>query len=120
MQLYDGALQQDAPAEDFAPDFDLGVNYQVMRDDQMPDDCYPVLRRGGNMFRSPLHLPVLPPPRKSDEERSPTCPLHGPPSGVQLGRSAASSPSLCSRTRAVAQRTSARTGRCSSRTTTAR
>lgn len=35
-----------------------------MRDEQMPDDCYPVLRRGGNMFRSPLHLPVLPPPRE--------------------------------------------------------
>jgi len=40
-QLYDGSLAQGAPAEDFNPDFDMGVNYNVLRDDQMPTTATP-------------------------------------------------------------------------------
>lgn len=49
----------------------MGVNYNVLRDDQMPDDCYPVVRSSGNSFRSTLHLPVIaPPPRKERKHGS--------------------------------------------------
>ena len=59
-------MNDQAPSEDFNPDFDLGVNYNVLRDDQMPDDCYPVIRRCGNTFRSSLHLPVVQPPPRAE------------------------------------------------------
>ena len=61
-QLYYGAAAK--TSDNWAPDYDLGVNFNIMQDDQMPDDVYPVRRRGGNVLREGHKLPKLPtPPR---------------------------------------------------------
>lgn len=52
--------------ENWGPDFDIGVNYNVMRDEQMPDDVYPVIRRGGNILRRGHSLAPRPQPARAD------------------------------------------------------
>lgn len=68
-QLYDGKFKDEAtgasPFENWGPDFDAGVNYTVLRDDQMPDDVTPVRRVVGNVLRIGHHLPRLPVPAKA-------------------------------------------------------
>ena len=61
-QLYYGAAAQSS--DNWVPDYDMGVNFNVMPDDQMPDDVYPVRRRSGNLLREGHKLPRIPvPPR---------------------------------------------------------
>lgn len=64
-EIYRGGVRDSAEKQDFKPDFDMGVNFHVMRDDQMPDDCYPVIRTQGNIMRQALTLPKLPPPERA-------------------------------------------------------
>lgn len=52
--------------ENWAPDYDMGVNYNILRDDQMPDDVYPIIRRGGHVLRKGHVLPKLPQPARDD------------------------------------------------------
>ena len=57
--------------ENWAPDFDMGVNYNILRDDQLPDDVYPVVRKGGNVLRRGHVLPKLAqPPREERLHKS--------------------------------------------------
>lgn len=69
LQIYggDGPWAKEASrTENFGPDFDIGVNYNIMQDDQMPDDCYPVIRRGGNILRRGHVLPRIAQPPVSE------------------------------------------------------
>lgn len=46
-------------------DFDAGVKYQLLPDDQVPDDAMPVARRVGTVLRVGHRLPIVPPPPKA-------------------------------------------------------
>lgn len=52
-------------AENWKPDFDQGVGYNLLQDDQMPDDVMPIRRTVGNVLRVGHHLPRIPPPAKA-------------------------------------------------------
>lgn len=65
-QLYAGSDAANVRSDNWAPDFDMGVNYNVMPDEQMPDDAYPVVRRSGALLRAGHTLPRLPTPPRTE------------------------------------------------------
>lgn len=66
-EFYKGGQRfQKHNTENWGPDYDLGVNYTIMADDQMPDDVYPIRRRDGAQVRLGHKLPKLPVPPRSE------------------------------------------------------
>jgi hypothetical protein len=68
-QLYDDKfLNPDgsSPHENWKPDFDQGVNYNILQDDQIPDDVVPKKREVGNVLRLGHYLPKVAPPKKAE------------------------------------------------------
>jgi len=60
LQLYRGRPgTRAARNENWGPDFDAGVAFNVMPDDVVPDEAYPVRRRLGTVLRQGHKLPVL-------------------------------------------------------------
>lgn len=77
MHLYEDKFRSDgtkpgdgskpsSPRENWGPDFDTGINYDMLRDDQDPDDVRPVARDTGNVLRVGHKLPKLRPLPKKD------------------------------------------------------
>jgi hypothetical protein len=59
-----------AASQDLEPteDFDLGVKYQLLPDDQVPEDAMPVVRTVGSVLRIGHRLPHVTPPPKKDRK----------------------------------------------------
>ena len=70
-QLYRGKSGgTSARGDNWAPHFDVGVSFNVMPDDQVPDEAYPVRRLAGTKLRVGHTLPRLPwPPAGDRKER---------------------------------------------------
>lgn len=62
-EIYRGSAgSKEARGDNWKPEFDLGVNFNIMQDDQMPDDAYPIKRTGGTLLRQGHPLPRVEPP----------------------------------------------------------
>jgi hypothetical protein len=55
-----------ADKKPWKPDFDMGINYVILKDDQIPDDVVPVVRKTGTVLRRGVSLPVIAQPARSD------------------------------------------------------
>lgn len=58
--------QGDTAKENWNPDYDQGVKYTLLQDDQMPDDVMPIRRLGGGMLRQRHNLKKVTPPKKQE------------------------------------------------------